>query len=334
MILQMTEQGFCAAVFHRYPKFPAVALSFRILFLLKNFSFNVWQLLALVFATGFTTSSCAQGIPNGSFEDWTFNGSWEDPVGWGTPNGTTFIMGFTTVTKAVLGVTGSYSVKLSTRSQGNQTIPGVIATGSVDVFAGIFKGGFPVTDSMKYLTGYYRFLNDTLAAGKDSGLFISYLWKWNTAMGRRDTVAQLRFTAPAVSSFQAFAAPYQYLLNSKPDSAIIIIASTRDLKAPKPSGSLWIDQLDFSNTIGLMETAPFPFSVFPNPASQQIHFQGGSGIFPAYVFLYRASGELAERKLLPQNEMATGHLPEGLYFYALHPVAGGRPVLGKLMILR
>lgn len=292
------------------------------------------RVTALVIFLGLQGQLPAQVIPNASFETWNFNGSWEDPADWGTPNGTTFIMGFTTVTKASVAVTGSYSVKLTTRSQANLIIPGVIATGSVDVFAKIFKGGFPLADSVKFLSGYYRFLNDTLIAGYDSALFVSYLWKWNSALNRRDTIAYLNFRAPTASTFQPFWAPYSYVSKALPDSAFILMASTKDLVTPKPSGSLWVDQLVFSNTVGVQEPAEEALRLYPNPAGEVIRISGMNPSQQAVLELFDLKGSLVFRAHTDKARVTLHQVPPGFYICKLLVDGGGLVYWSKLLISR
>ncbi|MCS6991780.1 MAG: T9SS type A sorting domain-containing protein [Chitinophagales bacterium] len=286
----------------------------------------------LLVAHAFSIVVEGQIIPNSSFENWIFNGSWEDPQGWGTPNGTTFIMGFSTVTKSNTVVVGNYSVKLATRSQANLVVPGVIATGSVDVFASVFKGGFALTDSFKFLTGFYRYITDTSISDLDSALILSYLWRWNAALGKRDTVAKAYFLAPYAGTFKPFTISYQYNASVKPDSGIIVIASTKNLKQPKPSGTLWIDHLEFSNHVGIAHPQhAVKVFVLPNPVSTMLqivvpHVEA----IPSFC-LYTVNGQQIAGFTHVRNSLLLPVLHEGIYFYKMQ-LASGDVVAGKLFI--
>ncbi len=276
-----------------------------------------------------------QQIPNASFEDWWSNGVWEDPVGWDTPNDITFILGFFTVTKNTTAHTGLYSARLVSKVQGNVAIPGLVCTGVIlDVDPPKFRGGFPLSEAFQYLEGYTRYFTDTLVADRDSFLVVSYKWKWNNTLNKRDTVAHATYRGGSSNGFLLFSAPFTFISADPPDSAIIIISSSKRPEKPHTASILILDQLYLTNTASSQTVLPRKTLIWPNPATDFVVVQFSQAVQSGVFVLYDATGKPHEVRSLDGDvlRIEVGHLPSGLYYFTLHDQGGRTCEVGNFVV--
>ncbi len=277
----------------------------------------------------------AQQIPNASFEDWWSNGVWEDPAGWDTPNDITFILGFFTVTKNTAAQTGLYSVRLASKVQGNVTIPGLICTGDIlNIDPPQYRGGFPLPQAFQYLEGYTRYFTDTLAADRDSFLVVSYKWKWNSSLNKRDTVAYATYRGSTSTGFLLFSVPYTFISADPPDSAIIIISSSKRPEKPPTASLLLLDQLYFTNTVSSQTVPHRNTLIWPNPATDYVVVQFSQAAQSGVFVLYDATGRTHKVHSLDGDALRieVNHMPSGVYFFTLYDQRGHLCEVGKFLV--
>lgn len=157
---------------------------------------------------------------------------------------------------------------------------------------------------------------------------IWYTWNPETSTWEPEYKSEYQYD-PSISRDEIIMPHLDYEFNHK---------LTKMINSEWASGSSsWnqMDQLvcyysDLTNT-GLVSKQQENLEVFPNPATDIVHFNTGSGNHPSLIELYNAAGrkvlsqELDFNRQLPVNE-----LKNGLYFYTL--TRNNRILKGKILI--
>ncbi|MCF8450081.1 MAG: T9SS type A sorting domain-containing protein [Taibaiella sp.] len=231
------------------------------------------RLFTLLFIFIFTGTSFAQ-IPNAGFETWTTVSGSNRPGSWDTPNGTVMLPGIFSCDSGMdAPPQGESYLKLTTRIEKNIFVPGLAVTGTVDIFPGYhnyhIRGGFPYTVRPESLTGKWRHKASTSVDHAQVGV---YMWKWNTTLNRRDTVAFKDSVLTGMAlSWTTFTIPLTYTSGLFPDSALIVLASSASSGVHTDTSYLYVDDLAFTGTVpsGVI-SVPLPdmaTTVYPNPAT-------------------------------------------------------------------
>ena len=133
------------------------------------------------------------------------------------------------------------------------------------------KCGVPFTYRPDSLTGYYQYI-DSNTANTDYGHCTFLLTKYNSTLGKRDTIAyqqdSLTFGA---NTWKRFSIAINYLSTAIPDTMTTIFkASTR----PFEGSSFWLDNLEFiygPNAVSQISNSQNKPVIFPNPNSGTIN---------------------------------------------------------------
>jgi hypothetical protein len=216
----------------------------------------------------------AQNLPNYDFENWVSDGTFNNPVSWGTSNFSVFsIITFNTVfrdtTNSFSGNTCAKLVTVEKSAAGNMVkVLGLITLGYFDVNLStrkaIVKGGIPFNGRPTKLSGYYQYSTQ----GVDSCLMSIYLTKHNTAANKTDTLGTGIFKSGQKNEWTYFEAPVHYVSESAPDTMNIIIISS-DTSLFVPGSTLLIDKLaiDATTSVEPVFSDFSKYSIFPNPAN-------------------------------------------------------------------
>lgn len=223
-----------------------------------------------------TTFSYSQ--TNGSFENWTTYGTYEDPDNWQTLN---FLKNFgNPISVFKVGGTdkyaGNYALKIKTVFLNNKIISslpdtlGIVFNGKILVSPPSYKIGSPYTIRSEKLRLYAKYN----AVGNDSGLVFVSLQK-NTPTGR-DTIASGQISVPPNGSYSFFEIPLNYRSNGVPDTASIVFGSSKNPTYARVGSELFIDEVSFDGVviIGIKENQnPYQLKIktYPNPASNEIN---------------------------------------------------------------
>lgn len=206
---------------------------------MKNLPF-----LLFVFACSF---SFAQ-IPNPGFENWTSTGfpAHLNPNSWGTLNDATSLGGAYTCERGSGADvhSGTYSIKLTSKSIFGQDAPGIAVTGTINTGTQELEGGFAYTQRPDFLTGWYKY---SPASGDNAEIRIT-LWRRNGGV-REDVGEGVINPNAAVASFTSFSVPVTYTSANNPDSAQILLIST-NTDAIKIGSVLIVDDLAFVSCAG------------------------------------------------------------------------------------
>lgn len=284
------------------------------------------KVLLFVWIFSFAEVSVAQNIPNGDMETWVTVGSYDDPQGWFTTNGP--LVGFggsANVTKETTDkYAGSASAKLVSAQSPIGASPGAMVAGSATIGLGglSLKGGFAYAVRAKTFSGTYKY---TPGPG-DSSLFQAWLFKWNSATMKRDTVAFARLTqGNTVSSYTTFSVDFVYNRAPQgglvPDSALVLVSTSSNLTGAKLGSVLYCDNLSFSGEVplGIKNNVEKPsVTLYPNPVSSIINFKVNNGAVKRIV-LYDILGKKIKSIEVESmvTSISTDGFQNGLYFYQL-----------------
>jgi len=206
------------------------------------------------------TSLTAQTvIPNGSFETWINDTTYENPQYWDTPNkeiSAIPFFGTTVVSKSTDHEDSLYSAKLETKHIFvlPTNVPGFITLGNltIDIITQTYfvTGGSPIHDNPTHLQGFYKFL----PKGGDSCVIGIALFK--TINNHADTIASGYFsTHDSVVDWTPFSAWINYDTVTTPDTMNIIALSSAE-DAPTAGTILYVDNFTLDYTVGVDHQNP------------------------------------------------------------------------------
>ncbi|MCX7954368.1 MAG: PCMD domain-containing protein [Bacteroidales bacterium] len=198
--------------------------------------------LILIISTSFILRiTYGQNIPNSGFEQWQGN----DPVNWNTPNTFTSTYGIVTVTpETTLPYSGSYAVKMETKSLFGFNVPGFITLGQITINVQnpnpvTILGGVPFNQRPQYFEGYYKYL----PSQGDNCIFQAFLLKRNLQTNAIDTIAKAIFTQNvATNEWTLFKTEFQYYSQETPDTIQINFSSSNP-NAALVGSKLYIDNI-------------------------------------------------------------------------------------------
>ena len=220
--------------------------------------------IALMFVI---TISKAQSVPNGNFENWSNPNGYLVPDNWETLNDMTSSASVYTATRG--GTTSNYYLKLTTQNvSGMGVMPGVAASGILDMTSFSPLSGFPYALRPTSITGKWQYMGNS---SNDVGVIAVYLTKWNTGMNMRDTIGySIQNLTGMVMSWANYSLPFTYNSSDNPDSCMIYLNASGN--NPEAGSYLYVDNLSFSGVVLGVENTEITgtFNVFPNPSNDLI----------------------------------------------------------------
>jgi hypothetical protein len=291
-------------------------------------------------------------LPSLSFEGaWnnTTLGSAMDPTGWASSNIlTSFLISAsnpTTTTQSTLACNGTASMRLETKKmQSVGALSGSIPDTCGFAFSGAvvgtsIKDGFAYTSRPTQLTYCY---NAAPAAGDTAGVGIR-LWKWQ---GARIPVGSgvIRYTtnSPAGMTNQTITIAYTSTLT--PDSAVILVGSSYKFpsaglvlrKGAKIGSVITVDNFNLVvPSVGLNENSvgELALSVYPNPASNALHFATADDNATKLV-VYDITGKNVLTQTFENGKinLNVSEYNNGLYLYKVYTKSGEVAKAGKFTV--
>ncbi|MGE0637128.1 MAG: T9SS type A sorting domain-containing protein [Bacteroidia bacterium] len=211
-------------------------------------------------------SANAQALPNPGFENWTAGSGYENPNNWSTLNSATSFLGIVTVSKSTDAHGGTYSLRGETKFIGapfNQAAPALVTTGTINTTTQEIEGGIAYTERPDSVAGWMKYA----PVNVDTGYIEVLLMNANAT----DTVARARFDQPvAASEWFRFSAPFVYSSSANPELSRVILLPSSGY-SPVVGSVVQFDDLEFVFTTGINENNEiYPFSVYPNPATDEL----------------------------------------------------------------
>lgn len=247
--------------------------------------------LAFIFAI---ISSFCQTIPNADFENWTNQGSFDEPDEWHTPNPSTSQIGLVSVYKSTDAYNGSASMKLKSASIFTTVVPGMATLGTINVDLQasnplVIGGGITFTSRPRYIHGYYKYF----PAGSDMCHVNAVLIKAG------DTIAIAHFAKnDTVDTWTNFTAEFYYTSDEFPDTLNILVMSSGVTGAVSGS-ELYIDSLSFSGLVGIEDNINInnQVALYPNPATTFLNIEkNNKNIEINKIKIYDITGKLIFEK--------------------------------------
>lgn len=293
---------------------------------------------AVVVLFGASGTSAQTTVPNAGMEVWNNIIVYEEPQYWASPNALVASLGLKVVEKSTDAFGGMYAAKLSSvfLPGFNITVPGAMSTGTLDISNPsnpTFRGGFSLNapDAVAVI-GYYKYA----PVGGDSCLIYTIKTRWNSALGRRDTVAVSIFIGGPKSSYSFFVAPFFVLLPGvTADSANIIISTANDVLTAQPGSVLYIDNIDFTNDVGIAELnagASLPLLLADD---RGVNVPLPAGVHDGWLHVFSISGRLVHQQKVerPDVLLTTAALTPGQYFIVLRNRDGSQIPAARLVRL-
>ncbi|MES2287113.1 MAG: T9SS type A sorting domain-containing protein [Bacteroidota bacterium] len=287
--------------------------------------------------------------PNGGFEFWTPQFSYENPDGWETLNFMSLLNPPNPLSafKAV-GFdkhSGNYSLMLKTvyiqnrPPFGDITIDSLIGDSAGAAFTGTiylspvsYKIGFPYTGRPEKL----EFWSKYAPVGSDVGSGAVFLKKWNGISS--DTIA---FGLAVISStpiYTKFEVILEYKLSSIPDSALIVFASSMSNTTARLNSALYVDDVEFTGWVGVEEESDLyadKIKIFPNPAKDNLTIT--AEIEEAEnIRIIDVSGKIVGESKIQKSHanIKTDLFAEGIYFYQVLNNREGVLAKGKFNVIK
>jgi len=219
----------------------------------------------------FALSNCI-AQPNAGFENWHNEYSYEVPNGWQTMNIMSMSPPNPLSAFKVTGLdkhSGNYALMIKTVYFTNNFFHSYIGDSAGNVFTGkvivspiSYKYGFPYTSrpaKLEFWSKYNPVGNDTAGVGV-------MLTKFNGIS--TDTVALAALNISTTLAYTLFQIDLTYYSAESPDSASILLLSSKLPSTARLNSKLYVDDFSFTGWVGTEEHSLFSdkVKIFPNPA--------------------------------------------------------------------
>ena len=254
-------------------------------------------------------------VPNGSFEQWTDFGDYQDPTGWTSLN---IMSSFAGADPSCMmgspGAVGDHHVVLVCREVPEfGVMPGLLLSG--DPNAG--TEGYPFTGRPEALTGQWRFS----PVGIDLGAINITLSRWDPGSNERVTIGYGDAgVVDLIEEWETFTATIQYLSEEIPDTATISIVTGT---GGNPGTTLWVDDLAFTTFTAVDEQVRVPaLALYPSPAVEQLHVN--CEVEMREVQVLDATGRIVLSRSVSATTLALDvrSMPAGVYHLRMMPRTG------------
>lgn len=250
---------------------------------------------------------CGQ-IPENGFENWSpsATGNFEEPSGawWTTLNSLKNLGGPVTVTKTSDAYSGNYAARLETKQWGTFLLSGLLVSGVFVNNSPFIIQGKPFQGRPTRFRGYYKYIS----VNSDSAAIFAMLTKFNSATGKRDTLADVRFAVlNSTSDYVLFDIPFHYYFSDIDSDSIDIVFSSsaggNDFKGQVGS-TLWVDEimLEFPNGVNTFLLDVFSMSLYPNPVSEILSVDFKGEIDDNMIVINSMDGKVVKRICVEKNK--------------------------------
>jgi hypothetical protein len=305
-------------------------------------------------------TSNAQIIINPNFSTWTdtpliSSSSVKDPnnglgtTGWWSFNLLNYsLLGGSPVSVTPDSITtyngAKYSAKITTvaltassynnvKAYGIPDTMGLILTGNISqsgLGAKVLKGE-PWNNRLTSFSFYYQYMPNGVDTASCSVVVSS------TSGGVRTTIGagELKIST-ATSTWTLGTVNMTYVAPGFPDTILVTFSSSSVLSKPKVGSTLLIDGVSAVDGVNEVSVAPASVSVYPNPATNEVHFNVTSSGITSYINVFDMTGQKVST-IDTHNNFATlnsSQLASGLYFYQLYDRAGSLMKTGKFSIYK
>jgi hypothetical protein len=276
------------------------------------------QLLIIAFVGALSTLN-AQSFPNGGFENWTNQGTYEDPQYWTGMNMMSMFGAEETAIKSTQAHSGTYALKLITSVSdiGNDgemdTLPGILILGTSDILNGTGTTGYPFIHRPDSLVGWYKLISPD----NDPFQLQISATKWDAGNASQETIGATYYQGQPSASYVRFSIPIVYTDNSIPDSIQAVIGNASN--GSGVTNELYLDDLSFiyNSTAGLEEQT-VQIRLYPNPVNAELFIQSDQPIQQIFVKDLHGKQVFEGKTNTEFYQLETGDLTPGVYFCELN----------------
>lgn len=290
----------------------------------------------IIFICITTYSYCQTSIPEGGFENWVQESSYEEPAGnwWTSLNSLNSLGGPVTVTKVTDFYSGSYAAKLETKMWGTFILPGLLVSGTFITSPPFVIQGQPFTDKPIRFKGYYKYIS----VNNDSAAIFAMLTKHNSITGKRDTLAIAKQAVLATTlTYTPFNLEFIYSSSETPDSIDVVFSSSANGAnfSGQIGSTLVVDEIVLEYGTGVFEllTPEVEVSLFPNPAAESISVTiDNVKEFLLDYTIYSFDGKIVQQGTIKSTEtnISITGIEAGKYLFNVY---SGKKLLGSKKII-
>jgi hypothetical protein len=277
-------------------------------------------ILLLIGTLSILGNAYAQQIANASFEQWDTIGDYTQPTKWYSLNELSQVGYDPSTTLTTDAHDGQFAVQLESKSGQFNDYSGVLCTGPIlnqqlNADFSKMKVAFP------YKPTSFSFYYKSLPVSGDSAIIAMVLTKWNIANERTDTIAIATGAfGDLVNTYTQAVLPFDYILNTTPDSMFIIASSSIDGFHPTVGSIFILDNMQLSYAVGLAESNKRFISIYPNPANDRMVISGVAD--DATYVLRDVFGKAVSKGSFNHHELRTDSFLNGVYFLELQSAEG------------
>jgi hypothetical protein len=308
-------------------------------------------LVALMLSAAFTINAqintATKQLFDMDFEHWTNRGTYEDPDSIRTTNQYTGLAGAILVTKGTDSYHGASCLKLTTTHivflTINGTYPGVVSNGVIN--GAVLGGGTgaPIVSGKKidYRPSAFSFWYKNSVAGHDSSSISIFLTKWNSSLGKRDTVGNLIWIdTVAHPNYTHVIAPINYLIPiTKPDTFQISMMSS-GINHSTVGSVFTLDSMNFApdtsdHHIGISTLAEGQsVKIAPNPANETLTISFENSAMNQMLSITDITGKLILKESFSNTKsLIVKDWAIGTYFYSILNSKGNAIHKGKFEVI-
>lgn len=293
---------------------------------------KIFTLIASVIIISYSVNG--QALPNAGFENWTHTAGstpYDNPDNWNTLNSSTAFLSIITVTKSTDSHSGTYSLKGETKYipfPFDQAAPALVTTGTINTTTQEINGGIAYTLRPDSVVGWMKYA----PVNGDTGYIEVLLMN----SGATDTIGRAKFSQPvAASSWFRFSAPFVYSSSNNVELSRVILLPSSGYN-PQVGSIVQFDDLEFIfNPIGIDDINEVAFSVYPNPACEELFIKNPSKQ-TSKMELFDMTGKKVNEISIGLNTTRTNitSLSSGVYFYKFSDNNSKTLHTGKFVIAR
>lgn len=284
------------------------------------------KIYIFIIVSVFVFTSQAQELPNSGFETWESFGTYEEPVGWHTPNPFTSLIGAVTVTKSEDATEGAYSAKLESIliefGPLKYNVPGLVtyADFTVDFASGdfTFGGGLYLPYSVQALSGKYKYI----PVDDDTASVVMYSFA-HPEGEPMDTIGIGYGFLGAAADWTDFTVPMFPLNDHTPDTFNVLLMSTNTfiIDSVTPGSLFYIDELSIETSVGIFNLSgrKTEMSVFPNPTTDYLTFETAENGTNRVLRIFDLNGREVKSVRFDSQKITVdvNSLTQGHYSYVL-----------------
>lgn len=267
----------------------------------------------------------SQELPDANLDNWTSypvdTRFYEEPTSgwWATLNPLARLAPIAPITVTKVSGANAYNgnaARLETKSFVGLKLPGLLCAGTYlnpsisNPFQTIVYGK-PFVWSPRTFKLYYKYLPSNI----DSfGVYIM-LYKYNPALHRKDTIADIGYTGGPSSVYQLLELTLNYRMNGvTPDSIIFNLSSSAaadGANGGQAGSALYVDEISFETNTGMEYTLTpdADVRIFPNPADKILNINISPFTGFEIVKIYNSTGQLI-RDFIAESELSSFDISE------------------------